>query len=155
MMEFVRATEQDISALIERRTDYISADFGTISPETEDRIRNSLPGYFARHLDRDLFVFTARENGVIVSTAMLLVVEKPCNPDFINGKVGEVLNVYTMPEYRRRGIARRLIEQLMEFARKQNLDFIALSATEDGYPMYKQLGFAEHHSKYTEMRYKI
>ena len=109
------------------------------------------------HLGRDLIAFTAREaaTGEIVATALLLVIEKPCNPDFINGKVGEVLNVYTMPAYRRRGIGSRLIEELVDFSRSSGLDYIELGATSEGYPMYQKLGFKTYHSRYTEMQYRL
>ncbi len=37
----------------------------------------------------------------------LLIVEKPMSPSFITGKTGTVLNVYTKPEYRNKGYAKK------------------------------------------------
>lgn len=49
---------------------------------------------------------------------------KPATPSFINGRTGMVLNLYTKPEYRRKGIARKLLEQLLAEAQQMGLDFL-------------------------------
>lgn len=111
-----------------------------------------LPEYFEKHLGKDLFAFAAKENNEIVATALLLIIEKPSNPNFITGLIGNVLNVYTMPDYRRQGISAKLMENLISFAKEHNLDFVELKATTEGYPLYKKIGFTEHNSDYTDMR---
>ena len=58
-------------------------------------MRKRLPIYFQTHLNKDLIAFIAKDDDRIVATTFLLVVDKPPNPHFINGRVGEVLNVYT------------------------------------------------------------
>ena len=64
-----------------------------------------------------------------------------------------MLNVYTKPEHRRMGHARRLMELLMEDAGKMGLSVVELKATEAGYGMYAALGFEESGSKYRAMRW--
>lgn len=66
-----------------------------------------------------------------------------------------MLNVYTCKEYRRQGIARNLMETLLSYSREQKLDFIELKATEDGYPLYKNLGFADEKIPCASMKYVI
>lgn len=102
-----------------------------------------------------LFAFVAKDSGRIVATALLVLVEKPCSPSFLRGRIGEVLNVYTMPQYRRKGIATELMKNLMAFSKEQELDYIKLIATKSGYPVYKKLGFQEYVSDYTEMRFSL
>ncbi|ULQ61170.1 GNAT family N-acetyltransferase [Brucepastera parasyntrophica] len=75
--------------------------------------------------------------------------KKPPNPNFVNGKTGTLLNVFTYPEYRNQGIAATLMKKLIEEAKKENISEIELSATKDGEKLYKKLGFKE--SEYTEM----
>ncbi len=90
--------------------------------------------------------------GKIVSCCFLLIVEKPSNPSFINGRTGTVLNVYTKPDYRRKGCAYALMEMLIADSKAMNLDFIKLKSTENGYGLYKKLGFIDEVSHYRNMK---
>lgn len=130
--------------LIGLRMAYLAADFGELAPADEASIRAALPSYFERHLGRDLTAFVARsEDGHIASVALLLESEKPANPRFVNGRIGTVFNVYTVPEYRRRGLASQVMSQLVAYARERGLDLVELNATDEGYPLYRSLGFED------------
>lgn len=54
---------------------------------------------------------------------------------------GKVINVYILPDYRKRGGGRLLMEALMEKAVPMNLDRLELMASEKGFPLYEKLGF--------------
>lgn len=54
-----------------------------------------------------------RDNGIIAGCALLLVAEKPNSPAFITGKTGTVFNVYTNPKYRRKGYAKKIMNQIL------------------------------------------
>lgn len=138
------ATHEDIPQLIELRMAYLLADFGTLDATVEDTIRGSLPSFFDRHLGGDLFAYAMRcDDGSIVSIALMLVSEKPPNPRFPHGRIGTVFNVFTVPEHRRRGLARQVMGALVEDARLRGLDLVELNATDDGYGLYKSLGFSD------------
>ena len=59
-----------------------------------------------------------------------------------------ILNVYTRPESRRNGLARRLMETAMEWCRAQSISTVILHASDAGRPLYASLGFQPS----TEMR---
>ena len=105
-------------------------------------------------MGKDLFVYVIRDGQTIVSCAFLLTVEKPMSPAFINGKTGMVLNVYTCPSYRRKGCAKKIMEALLSEAKKMEISVIELKATEDGYPLYRSVGFVDDGSKYHRMKWK-
>lgn len=154
-MIFEKATTQDISTLSDLRIAYLQEDLGYISEPDLDLMKKSLPSYYEKHLNEDLFVYVARTGEDIVSCAFLLVVEKPMSPSFITGKTGIVLNVYTKPDYRKKGYAKNLMEMMLEDAKLQNLSTIELKATEDGYKLYSSVGFEESKAKYRNMKYKV
>jgi ribosomal protein S18 acetylase RimI-like enzyme len=52
-----------------------------------------------------------------------------------------LLNVYTYPEFRKRGLARLLTEQAIAYCRKRGLKVLWLHASEHGRPLYESLGF--------------
>ena len=150
-MEFSNATKADINQLTELRIAYILEDQKTVSDEDMQSMKKSLPLYFEKHLNQDCFGFVARDGKTVAAVALLQIIEKPANPHFINGLVGEVLSVYTRPEYRRQGLCLNLMKLLIESGKEKGLDKIQLKATEDGYPVYKKTGFVDSESEYKEM----
>ncbi len=154
-MIFEKANIDDITSLVKLRIEYLLEDYVEIPRNKLSLIEKNLPTYFHNHLNKDLFVFVCRDENEIVGCCFLYVSEKPSNPTFINGKTGTILNVYTKPEYRRKGIARELIKILLSESEKINLDFVELKATDIGYNLYKSLGFEDVKSKYHSMKYII
>jgi GNAT superfamily N-acetyltransferase len=53
-----------------------------------------------------------------------------------------VVNVYTEPRWRRRGIARSLMNTVLQWSRVQGFDRVVLHASDTGRPLYASLGFA-------------
>ena len=85
----------------------------------------------------------------------LLIIEKPANPSLPNGLDGEVLSVYTENEYRGKGICTQLMKNLIEYAKENRLCRINLKATDEGYPVYKKVGFEDKTQKYLDMCLKL
>ena len=57
------------------------------------------------------------------------------------GNRAHIMNVYVRDEYRRRGIAREMMEMLLDEAKLRGVSQITLDATESGRPLYQALGF--------------
>lgn len=152
-MKVEKAGIDDIDTLVEMRLDYLYEDNGSLCDSDIKSIRKALPDYFRTHMGRDLSVFVIRENKSIVSCAFLLIVEKPMNPAFINGRTGIVLNVYTKPSYRRRGCAKMIMEKLLTEAKELELSIVELKSTEAGLSLYRSAGFTDDHSKYHMMKW--
>ena len=149
------ATKDDIKELIRLRIAYMMDDFGSVSEDERIALDKQLPDYFLRKLGSELIAFVARDENRIVSVAYLLIIEMPANLMLLNGIYGDVLNVYTEPEYRGKGLATRLMNNLIEYGKKAGLGRIDLMATDDGYPIYKKVGFEDKELKYKDMAYKI
>ncbi|MGX8680915.1 MAG: GNAT family N-acetyltransferase [bacterium] len=141
---------EDLDALIEIRIAYLREDHGIFD---EAPIREGLRNYYPAHLNNDLYVYVIKEDGMVVSSAFLLVVEKPMSPAFVNGKTGIILNVYTQPSYRRRGYAHAIMEHLLKEAKQMNVTTIELQATDAGYPLYRSVGFIDEVTKYHRMKW--
>jgi GNAT superfamily N-acetyltransferase len=54
-----------------------------------------------------------------------------------------IVNVFTEPEWRRRGIARLLLERIIAWCREQRIESVVLHASEEGRALYQQLGFIQ------------
>ncbi len=51
------------------------------------------------------------------------------------------MNMYTKPEYRRKGIALKTLNLLVEDAKSRGITAISLEATDMGRPLYEKYGF--------------
>lgn len=152
-MVFEKATNQDIKQLTRLRVAYLMEDYGALSKKELAIIERDLPDYFYRNLNNHIFAYIGRCEQEIIACALLLVVEKPMSPAFINGKTGIVLNVYTKPEYRHMGYAKKTMDILLKDAATMGLCNVELKATEDGYSLYKSIGFKDAVSKYHQMEW--
>lgn len=51
--------------------------------------------------------------------------------------------MYTHPDYRRRGIAYKMLDILVNEAKSKGINAISLEATEMGRPVYEKYGFVQ------------
>lgn len=147
------ANIEDVTLLTELRLEYLKEDHGKLSKSDIEIIRRDLPDYFKKNLNQNIFCYLIREKEEIAACAFLLVVEKPMSPEFITGRTGTVLNVYTKPQYRHKGYAKGIMNKLLSDAEEKNLSVVELKSTENGYHLYQSVGFADEVSKYHSMKW--
>jgi GNAT superfamily N-acetyltransferase len=70
----------------------------------------------------------------------------------LQGRQGLVLNVFTDVEWRRRGVAERLMELVLAWAHDHKMANLVLHASHAGRPLYEKLGFAATNEMLREMR---
>jgi GNAT superfamily N-acetyltransferase len=58
-----------------------------------------------------------------------------------SGPIPLIVNVYTAPHWRRRGVARALMESILRWADETGFGGVILHASADGRRLYEQLGF--------------
>lgn len=154
-IDFDMADIKDIDSLIDLRVAYMLEDYGIVTKDQEKKMRAQIRDYMQKALGKDIFGYVARVDGKVVSIAYLHVIDMPATPVLTTGRYGEVLNVYTLPEYRGKGLCTKIIQGLLNGGKELNLEKIVLSATKDGYPIYKKLGFDDKKIRYTDMQYVL
>jgi GNAT superfamily N-acetyltransferase len=85
--------------------------------------------------------FAAAPGGAIAAGAGLWLIDWPPGPMGAAPFRGYILNVYTEPAFRRRGLARRLVQTIVEWCYGQGITAISLHASDQGRPVYETLGF--------------
>ncbi|WP_293960313.1 GNAT family N-acetyltransferase, partial [uncultured Fusobacterium sp.] len=68
------------------------------------------------------------------------------------GIEGYILNVYTSLNSRKKGLATKLVKEIIEFSKNNSIKRLWLNSSEAGKNIYKSLGFIE---KENEMEYFI
>ena len=152
MIEYRKATLDDIDDLIEFRIEFLTP-LETEHESTPDELKNALWGYFDEYLTDNTFIaWLAEDNGKIIATSGLSFYTVPPYFNNLTGKVAYIMNMYTKPEYRRKGIGTELFRRLLEEAKAGKITKIVLHATDIGRPLYEKFGFT---SDGSEMILKI
>lgn len=60
-----------------------------------------------------------------------------------SGKKAYIMNMYTAPEYRRKGIAYKTLDILIEDIKRKGISDISLETTSMGRPLYEKYGFVK------------
>lgn len=137
------ATVEDIPTILAQRRAMFE-DMGTTDPAALEAMEVRFRPWVQHKMEQgEFFTWLAGDDqGRVVAGAGLWVQEWPPTPHYLEGRRGYVLNVYTLPDYRRRGLARRLMLMIEQWCREHGLPVVTLHASADGRPLYDSLGFA-------------
>jgi GNAT superfamily N-acetyltransferase len=78
--------------------------------------------------------------GVVAGAGVILLQFQP-HPMDPRPQRAWVVNMFTEPEHRRRGLARLLMDTIVTWCREEGLRFLYLHASDEGRPLYQSLGF--------------
>jgi GNAT superfamily N-acetyltransferase len=94
-------------------------------------------GWLLAHADRPALVVAGA--GVVLREQLPFPIDGGRAIRF--GEQGLVINVYTEPAYRRRGLAERVMRALLAWCETRGLSSVVLHASDGGRPLYERLGF--------------
>lgn len=141
---FRTGTLADTEAIVHHR----AAMFADMGVGTADE-RAAMSGHFRPWLRAALqdgsylavFAHPAGQPDQVVAGAGLRILDWPPGMFYPEQRRGYLLNVYTEPEHRHRGLARRLVERCMAECSARGIGILSLHASEFGRPLYLSLGF--------------
>jgi len=82
-------------------------------------------------------------DGQIVAGGGMVLRELLPRPGALRGGIeGLIVNVYTEPEHRHRGLARRLMQTMLGWCAQHGVASVVLHASDEGRRLYQSLGFA-------------
>lgn len=140
-----RARIDDVPNLVEYRIRFLNEQYNHPEDGVTKILRKSLLGYFTKAIpSNDFIAWVAEYNGKMIATSGMVVWPIPARYGGVeSGKLGYLLNFYTILEARRRGIGTRLLDELIEEAKLLGLKYLHLHASEDGISIYRKAGFVE------------
>jgi ribosomal protein S18 acetylase RimI-like enzyme len=148
MLETRKTSLQDAALIAVHRAAMFEA-MGVNQPALV-AIRTATEGWAARMIDERKYIgwITCDESRPVAS-AGLLILDWPPTPHDPTGLFrGYMLNVFVEPEYRRRGLARALVEECRSEARHRGIRVVSLHASNTARPLYEQLGFRSTNEMY-------
>ena len=144
-----KLTEKDLETFISMRITQLREEGAT---EDLD-LRPSLVDYYHRHMADGTFVsWLALDGEKIVGTSGMSFVEKPPYFSYPSGRIGLLSSMYTDPGYRRRGIAKELLQRVVDEARAYGCGAVQITASDMGVLLYTDFGFVKNGNF---MQYKL
>jgi GNAT superfamily N-acetyltransferase len=118
-------------------------EIGFRSPADLDRVEALSRHYFSESLQNGAYRSWLAEDadGQIVAGGGILIAAWPGYPGDDRAERAWILNMYTEPRARRRGVAKRLMEAMIEWCRSRGFSMVSLHASSTGRPLYEKLGF--------------
>ena len=137
-----RASTADLELLVEHRRAMFQ-DMGYSDEAAMHAMSEKFRVWLLEHMDAgDYLAWLAiAEDGTIAAGTGLWLMDWP--PHMIGrGRRGNILNVYTQANFRRRGLARALMQATLDWCKQNGIDTIILHASSSGRSLYEQMGFA-------------
>jgi GNAT superfamily N-acetyltransferase len=94
----------------------------------------------------------ACDDGKIVAGGAVVITPWPAHAYEPVCRRATILNMYTEPEYRRRGIARQLMQTMIDWCKEEGFARVTLHASQYGRPLYESLGFEQNNEMRLNLR---
>jgi GNAT superfamily N-acetyltransferase len=136
------ATPADLDVVMRHRRSMF-ADMGDRDRPALDAMDASSRPLFARALaDGSYRGWLAQEHdGRIVAGGGIIMLPYHSSPRDPSPQRAWIVNMYTDPGYRRRGLARRLMDEMIAWCRSRRMTTVYLHASDEGRMLYESLGF--------------
>lgn len=118
-------------------------DMGHRDPAALDRVDQASQEYFSEALRLGTYKAWLAETpeARVVAGGGIVIASWPGYPGESLAKRAWILNMYTEPEARRRGLAKQLLQTMLDWCRAEGLRTVSLHASPAGRALYESLGF--------------
>lgn len=144
MFVYKKATIKDIDVLTRTRIFVLRAANNLSADTNMSEVQKQSYEYYLKALKNNTHIayLVFNENSIVGSGGISFFQVMPTyhNP---SGYKAYIMNMYTHPDYRRRGIAYKMLDILVNEAKSKGINAISLETTEMGRPVYEKYGFVQ------------
>jgi GNAT superfamily N-acetyltransferase len=139
----IRSGKVEDAKVIARQRAAMFRDMGSVSAEESELLREASEPWLSSHLaDRTYLGWLVEHGGEVVAGGGIFIGELgPVPGCYRMGRRGHIANLYTESAHRRRGLARRLMQTMLNWCESNGIDHVTLAASDEGRPLYESLGF--------------
>ena len=132
--------KEDIEQLTKLRVDVLiaaneleqSTDMSAVETETRKYYENFLG-------KNEHFAVVAYDGNIPIGTGAISFYKVMPTYHNITGEKAYIMNMYTDPDYRRKGIATKILKMLIEETKRRRIVEVTLEATKMGKPLYEKM----------------
>jgi ribosomal protein S18 acetylase RimI-like enzyme len=147
-----RVESQDIAGMSAARIDYLTEMQGERPESYRKELQQKLQLFFQQAMQEGtFFAFLAEVDGCTVSWGAMVLKKIPGDFNQSSYLEGDILNMYTLPSFRRKGISSSILEALLSEAKAMGVSKVALHCSIDGEPLYRKYGFTDPIYPYLEL----
>lgn len=144
-ISYHKAGIEDVNALVDNRILFALELSGVQNEDVVLSLRNQMTDYFSKATANNSCIsFIAKYDGIVAGIGSVHLREMPGNFKNPSGKWGYIMNMYTVPEFRRKGVCKNILNLLVEEGKKYGITAFELHATKEGEKVYAQEGFIHH-----------
>lgn len=140
-----KATSNDVEILVNNRILFALELAGEQNIEAIQLLKEQMTNYFSKAtIENTCISYIAKCEGIVAGIGSVHLREMPGNFKNPTGKWGYIMNMYTVPQFRKKGICKGILNLLIEEGKKYGVTAFELHATKDGEPVYTKEGFMLH-----------
>lgn len=145
VITYQKATLPDIPLLAEARISFLSEYWGNVDEEQSVHLRNELRNYFEYAIQHKIYhSWIAKFKDEFAGIGGMVYQQRPGSFRVPDGRSAYIMNMYTVPKFRKNGIAKNILEHLIKTGNEDGIQFFELHATKEGEPIYVNAGFELH-----------
>lgn len=142
-LEIHTVDKNDIDTMVQHRINYLTELQGEKDEEYKIRLKKELSGYFLKSIAAGSFIaIVAKVEGKAISYGGMIIKQIPGDFNKSSYLEGEILNMYTIPNARRQGVASLILRQLLQIAQEKGISKVALHTSKEGEELYRSFGFS-------------
>ena len=137
-----KATLADVEQIVTHRRRMFE-DMGNTDSEGLSRMVAVYRPWLIDHMQRDLYHswLACTDQNVVVAGTDAWLMDWPAGQFDVSRYRAYILNVYTDPAYRRRGLAHQLVQTCTDWCYANGVHIVTLHASDQGRKVYEGLGF--------------
>ncbi len=139
-----KADSSDLEELVRWREVVLREVFSIPAGENMTELLAANRAYYQTALENGEHVacFACAGEKIVGCGGVCLYREIP-SPDNLSGKCGYLMNIYTLPDLRQQGVGKKVVQWLVQEAKRRGAEKIYLEASKQAYPLYRSLGFQD------------
>ena len=140
MFDIRQANLDDLDVLVQLRLALLHE--AELQEDEPTLVTTAIRDYLIQALATGEFVgFVGESDRSIIGTSGVVFFKRPPHYGSLSGVEAYIMNIYTLPQWRGKGVATALMAETLNFIRKTEARRIWLQTTEAGKPLYEKFGF--------------
>lgn len=139
----IRVATPEDAAIISRHRGAMFRDMGDFDDSAAAEVARACLLHLEEMIMRSEYLgWLVLHNGEVVAGGGIILKTLLPRPNALQGGTeGLIVNVYTEPEHRRQGLARWLMQTMLDWCGQNKIANVVLHASNEGRPLYESLGF--------------